>query len=979
MNLWGNPDAGEPWHRKKSLTVNGQHHAKHLMSSQYARAISILRQASIVLSEQMTSVDLYALRSDTIGGEKNDISSILDKTLHDLQATVPVAKVTETWTAILASVSVPLVKFAQEMARVESDINAQMDMLRNTLRLLWIMQTVVIIGLLIFLVHVLSFIALHVDPANAVATAGVLIVALLAITSGFRIWAAHTNEQYAEFRHHLNNALVTTLLGYVNSLPATQAVVVMYAIITGGNVSAEIARFNNSKYAIALASQCSPSVSGSVNTAGMTEDCEKIPTMITMPRWIAENVKVSTLLTIADALIDLKELGVDRFDRAPLWANVRAGVDAVRSLCMVAYDDENPARNITRDVIVSAIRNEIAPILCVPGVELPKGAFGPTSASISPGTTKITGMTLLNPSYSSASITSPSSHGHKISISQCTRAIIDSGGEYKFGYYDTSNSLCYACGDVKVASTSFTSNASTMAASASNSQLIIARPHALDLSGSPGNPVRDSIVSFEQKWSDNVDAPRVTNTRSNDAKDAAIIQAVAGAVGTGVETALKKVIEDSAPDAPAPAATSSTSSTPSGPPTQSVLYLSALSMPWAMAATILDQSEELQRRIIVVLKRYRWAIDLDTNRNLIDQALISFYGSSTYASGGISSAVDTVLSDLKSSVIKYRQRGDPSSPYIDVDRMMSKISAMSNDTTNSLSNTFQTLTDATTSYTNLYAPFKPGFPAKLSNILSIYGGGILFAGYATYVALLRTQLLKKVIGMGPLSQRISIATCLLTVCLFVSETMLAQYGLKSSHNWIASNDNSMMLIGATVRINNEFVSLLQTIQSWGESVGGGTGGGTGDSPSPYNAPRAAAIAFLADCKGVVEKFDACNTITAQQSTLPLPLTEILLYSVVGGGVLIFAALCVNSVVPSERIQSIGVINRLIDRITDGDSSAIVEAKSIIECARVPINLENLASWLGIIIFAWLTVWFASQSVQALRKYKNSLDASSDCR
>jgi hypothetical protein len=301
---------------------------------------------------------------------------------------------------------------------------------------------------------------------------------------------------------------------------------------------------------------------------------------------------------------------------------------------------------------------------------------------------------------------------------------------------------------------------------------------------------------------------------------------------------------------------------------------------------------------------------------------------------------------------------------------------MSNDTTNALSNTFQTLTDASTSYVNLYAPFMPGFPAKVSNILALYGGGALLVGYGTYAILARKQLVNGAIPMGSLVQRIIVATCLLTVCLFVTETMLTQYALRSKHNWVATNDNSMMLVGATVRVSNEFSSLLQTIQSWS---GNGTGVAIDNTPSPYNAPRAAAIAFLADCKGVVEKFDACNTITAQQSTLPLPLTEILLYGVVAGGVLVFAAVCVNSVVPSERIQSIGNINRLINRITEGDSSAILEAQSIVECTRVPIDLEKMMSWLGVIVFAWITVWFATQSVRALQKYKSSLDASSDCR
>ena len=935
------------------------------MSTPYAHALSILRQTSIILSEQMSSVDLYALRSDTVGGERNDVSSILDKRLKDLSSSVPVSRVTQAWTSILASVAVPLVKFGQEMARVQDDITYQMSMVKNMLRLMWIMEAVIIILVLLSLTRTLSATAIKVDFANAIVTAGVMIVVLISIAAGFRVWASNLNEQYAEFSYQLNNALVATLLGYVNSLPATRVIVIMYALVTGRDTASELNRYNKSEYAIVQASQCTPTPGSASADVPHLNACESIPTMVTMPKWISENVTISTLLTIADALIDLKELGVDRFDRAPLWANVRSGVDSVRSLCLVAYDDEDPARAITRDTIVSAIQNEIAPILCIPGVELPKGAFGPRTEHFIPGSNgsngspdsadhaKVTGMTLLS---------------HKsMSISQCSRAIIDSGGQYKFGYYDNKSSMCYACGDASVISSSFTSNVSLMAASSTSNQLIIARPLVLDLSNASN---ASNVPNLSNAVTPAGPYPRTNGGLSKDAAATnAIIQAVSGAVGTGVPPKGKGGSSSSS--------SSGSSSSSSAPSTHSTLYLSAVSMPWAMAATILDQSEELQKRILVVLKRYKFAIDLDVNRNLIDQALRNFYGSSTYESGGISSAIDTVLSDLKATTIKYRARGgDPATPYIDVDRMMNKISTMSNDTTNSLANTFQALTDAATSYVNLYAPFMPGFPAKVSNILALYGGSALLVAYATYAILARKQLVTGAISMGSLVQRIIVATCLLTVCLFVTETMLTQYALRSKHNWVASNDNSMMLVGATVRVSNEFTSLLQTIQSWS---GNGTGGAVHTTPSPYNAPRAAAIAFLADCKGVVDKFDTCNMITSQQSSLPLPLTEILLYTVVGVIVLVFAATCVNSVVPSERIQSIGNINRLISRITDGDSSAIVEAQSIIECARVPIDLEKMMSWLGVILLAWITLWFASQSVKALQKYKSSLDASSTCR
>ena len=552
-------------------------------------------------------------------------------------------------------------------------------------------------------------------------------------------------------------------------------------------------------------------------------------------------------------------------------------------------------------------------------------------------------MTLLNPpSYSTFTDFTPTAHQNgAMSLSQCTRAIIHSGGEYAVGYYDSSNAQCFACSNVSVVQSSFTSNARMMAVGNTSNQLIVSRPKVVD---------------------SNSQTSSSSNSSSSSSKP------------------LTAVV-----DSNAQTSSSSSSSSSSKPPTASTLYLDSLSKPWAMAGTILDQSEDIQSRLMVVLKRYKYAIDLDANRYLIDQGLESFYGG-MYKSG-ISTAIDTVLSDLKTSVIKYRTSGKHlSSFYVDTDRMMEKISSMSNDSTRALSNTLQSLKDATTSYVNLYAPFLSAFPQKLADIISIFGGCALFFAYGTYVTLVRMQFVKERISRESMLQRIIVSTCLLTVCLFVTETMLTQSALKYQHNLRAMSENSMMLIGATVRINDEFSDLLLAIQNWNETPGlkkkdgkdGKDGKNEPEAPSAYNAPRAKAVAFLADCKGVIDKFDACNTITAQQNDLPLPLTEIFLYGIVGCGVLVFAAVCVNSIQPSERVQSIGNINRLITRITDGDSGAIQEAKTIVDCARPPVNLEQMMSWLGITVFACLTAWFAAHSVLALNMYKSNLEANPNC-
>ena len=880
-------------------------------ASMYGRALSLLRQVSVVLNEQLVDVDLFALRRDTVG-------NMTSAQLTGGGGSGSMAESTATmWRDVLAAVSPPLVEFGRELARVQQYIEEQRASVLSMQRVIWAMEAMTVIMAYMTLSSLLRRSQTDNDVGGGAVGVGVIVAVSLFMLAMFGSWNASVNEMYRKVNFQANSPLQAVLVTYARSLSGKMIVVMMAAVVTGRNVGGELKQFQdsntrfNSAWASATAT-CGKKTAGSApdcNVAGLDPcDTASYYTLTSMVHTI-KGYCTYLLVDIVDGLIDLKELGVDRYEEATLWRAVNLGVDAVRRLAMTEYDAGGPTTFLTASAVRHAVEYEVAPVLCLPGVEL-RGQIVPVG---SPLTAVSDGkLTLLN----------GDDDARPMSQAQCTRSCIASPSQCVFAYYND-NGMCYTASDVKNVVSGF----------------------------EPATTANKALAGTG------------TFTRPN----AYTVPADASPITKFVD-----IVESAG------------------------LYAYAASQPGAVAATVRGQSTDLAERVTAVLKRYRYRINLDDARALLDGRLSKYYGPGLYREGGVSAAIDGILDRVRRLVAERRRT--PTQRFVDANRLREKVAALSSDEADDLLVNLQNARDAAASHRNLYPAYQATAPQRIANIVSVLGGLVFLTCYVVYAVVLWDMFTgHKVISFEALIQRLIAGTSVFVIVTYVTETIAIKKAYRMQHNWQTSIDNGQMLVQSAANVYTQLGALIPLIA---RAPGGGAGGTSGSTatatatatvtPTATATPtagsdgggaqiRSACAIALSGCVELVSKYDACNSITAGQAAMPLPMAEIVLYGIVAATFMGLAAVVVYRVAPFERVDNIRSLIRLRHRLERGDHGAFVEAQQVVECSKPPLYVWSMFAWFAVLMFAALTGWFSMASQDVVADYKRSLDASDDCR
>jgi hypothetical protein len=204
--------------------------------------------------------------------------------------------------------------------------------------------------------------------------------------------------------------------------------------------------------------------------------------------------------------------------------------------------------------------------------------------------------------------------------------------------------------------------------------------------------------------------------------------------------------------------------------------------------------------------------------------------------------------------------------------------------------------------------------------------------------------------------------CVLSITVYTLETVARKNVEKATHNLRVAGDNGVMLVGATVRAEAQFE----------ETVGApGAAGATGV------LGVASVASLLADLKGVVEKYELCNSVMAGRAEMPMPWAEAVVFAVVA---LVFLSLAVVITVqsdPLKRMDSIKTLRGLAERIRVGDPAALLDAESLAACATPP-DATTVYMVFGCCILVAITIWFASANASAVDDYVDRLEELNDC-
>lgn len=372
-------------------------------------------------------------------------------------------------------------------------------------------------------------------------------------------------------------------------------------------------------------------------------------------------------------------------------------------------------------------------------------------------------------------------------------------------------------------------------------------------------------------------------------------------------------------------------------------------------------STRIVDKLMSIVKKYRFQIDILSFRANIESDLRSFYGTDIY-DPNISAEVNIILEFLKQQV-KSEQTIKANVTYLQPDRVIEKVRAMPENEIETNRINFEKLNSCTVSYVTMFPQVGSKWHEKVASIVTMSGNIALTIGFMLYIMIVysKTKHLR-IFKLGQMIQRCMFVFCIYSIVLVVIETMLSKMVNKREHNQHRIEENGEMLRRATGEFGVQFLALVEA---------------TRQKNDPLNASIAAST-LIAHGKLVVTKYEQCNTVKSGAIRMPAPLSECLLYTVVAAIFITLAVIIINSVSFGERVSNIRMLKALSRRIDKGDASALVEAHNIIGCAKPNPEVWDLFKWFGIVSLATLTGWFIVSSQNVASDYAVSLRLKDDC-
>ena len=881
--------------------------------SMFGRSLALLQQTEVILTQELEGVDLHKLRTETASGNA----------MSDATA--------QAWTNVLLSVSPTLFDLGREMLRVHRYMDRRRESMVVMQRIIWTLEAILIVLLVMSIGHVLQGSDQR-DSTGAAVSVGIIIALGFFMFGALGSWLAVVNEMYRKLRFQQNSPLNSVLLRFSDRTSSSFIVVFVAAATTGRDVRQSIAAYMKERATRdTAAAQWSNCKKGSAKaTAASSCEFSGLDACSLSPFYSAPELTAkirsncrSTLVDIADALIDIADNGTSRYVRLDLWTAIDRGVQAVRKLVLTRYDDvelsaEQPT--YSPDVIAAIARDELAPCLKLPGVQL-SHAFG----ALSPATVASSGMAEL-----SGDVIDPGRINGPDGEALCFRSCMDSS-DCKVAYFAQGGSktkaACYVGTDYKA----------------------IGATGPLEFKGVGGGNASVYVAA----------GPTASATPLQLCGPGA--KAVFGGAGgdKGSPPGSKQCVYG----------------TPAGLYTSSALAAS-------LSSTMLDQMTYLANRVLVVLRRHRFALSLEDLRPELDAALAAHYGQAAYASA-ISSAVDAVLKRAEDHA--RSERRNPRAT-IDTERLIRKLAAMPSQDAGDLQRTLEDMRNAAVQHRNMFPAYRNAATNRIATN-SLLLGSMTIVTFFTVFACIMCNMYRRpkslggpAIKMGKLVQWMIIGLCVLVLVLFVFQTIATKVIAKSNHNTDMVDQNGETLVASSESVAHTLAQLWVLLGRTGSVQSHMLTDKEVDAAklSTPAAKRAASAALVSQATLLIGTYDKCNAVTTGQVSTPAPYAELLMYAVVAGLFLVVTGVSLYHIAPGEKLDNIRTLNNLIARVKKGDAAAIRESEAAVQCARPPAFIWSIFVWYGVMLLAVVTVWFVMESQNVVNDYEDSLATRTDC-
>lgn len=393
--------------------------------------------------------------------------------------------------------------------------------------------------------------------------------------------------------------------------------------------------------------------------------------------------------------------------------------------------------------------------------------------------------------------------------------------------------------------------------------------------------------------------------------------------------------------------------------------------------TMALHSDYMIIKLSMVCRRFRYVFDLRSYRAVIDSLLLSHYGEPIYESA-VSSHVTTVL--LNANVKNKEGKKDLNSQkrlYVDAEQLIERMNDMSPVDRREMDTEMHTMHEAAMNHMAYFPSYKPTIVqngsriASIASIMAIFVmtcalvlGRILLVVRPKSIAAEfthNTKTPKKV--TGPVPYVITLIS-IMVIASFIIESMCKKRHANANHNSHANDVNTDMLTKNIVMMHKSYFALRELITH----------------KANVQEQFVAASNLLNDIAATNILYGKCNTYTTAHRSLPAPVTELIMYVIIGGLVGGFGAYSILSLKPMTMVRNMRYIRGLKSRLIAGDMSVMRDASNIVLCIRNydQSMFNKVMVWFGTLMIAVTSIWFAVASDDYNNVYVLSLINKEDC-
>ena len=907
----------------------------------HGRALTLLKEVHMALTEDLADVDLVALKRSTV--DPMDVNA------------------TNTWVRLLETLSPTLVAFGNEVTAIDN-----YEYRRRTST---VMMWKSLMGLSAVVVIIITFSATRVNLMPEfiprIITLAVLVTSMFTFFAIMKSWILMLSERNNKLTTQSRGFIIEMMRRYRHRISRRPLIIFAAAVTSGTGLAMLSENLSKSK----------DSVDGNlVNRDGIvcpsngsddgkeceiiTELCQTGSSLPPLASVVSRYCK-DIMATMLDMLQEIK-LDVEQYDRVALWRCVHDNVKALRKAVYIEYN-ELPENKLSASTIETILVKEVLPLLSLPATESTSFKIDPSSVGL----------------FS----TPPQRVDSK---DACWRSCIQDG-ECKLAHYVADDAGAVGGADTGTGTGEATAGGG-MCARSSSERLLESMTYVTDgttaskiMLRRSDKPDRNVLVcgyATPQSLARVTRVPGIPESAVGaDAADRCRLDENCGVLysdyswkTTPAETFRSFFYVD-----PNSAQSSGLSRACIKTDINALVDDASKGGIWSV---LNGQAAYIASDLFSVVQKYKYQLDIAANRRFIDDRLANYYGHDLYIAK-ISKEVDRVVNMVQELTVEHTN-SSKQNVYISAGQFVDNVIAMSDRDWSAMETSLLRISQCSKAHRDHFPAYRTMLVPIIFVSLLAYAVSSLFVVYIMYLLISYHKAITRVLPILSMVRNTIVVVCVLTIIVAVLETMVKKYRISATHNLDMVDANGDILLSSaymakkSMALVRESVAKLRIRPTAVSGIGGdGDRIDVGDVKThAYTAKR-----YL---QNTIEAFDRCNYITSQVATMPFPIVEVFVYCVIIALFLIVAYAAIGRLSPLDRLSDTRLLLDTRAQVKRGEITKLDSVNKLLSCCEPPNMVWELVVWLGILVLIMITGWFLYTTKDTADDYEDAVASNPNC-